>query len=86
MFILTHLLRKKYNFLYFLFSLYLKYSSIEWKECWYKNLFKVDVKHYLSLDKFFICSRRWLKTFIPEQYDPLLNSDKFTIGRCRLLL
>ena len=31
-------------------------------------------------------SRRWLKTFIPEKYAPLLNFDKFNIGRCRLFL
>jgi len=31
-------------------------------------------------------SGRWLKTCIPEKYAPLLNFDKFIIGRCRFLL
>jgi len=46
----------------------------------------VIIKHFHSFDKFLIHSRRWLKTSIPEKYAPLLNLDKFTTGRCRLLL
>jgi len=45
----------------------------------------VVIKHFWSLDKFFIYSGRLFKSIIPEKYAPLLNLDTFTTGRCRLL-
>jgi hypothetical protein len=46
----------------------------------------VVIKKFQSLNKFFVYSGRWLKILIPEKYASLLGLDKFTIGRCGLLL
>ena len=48
--------------------------------------FKVDLKHFMSFVKIFICSGRWLKTFMLVKYVLLLNFARLTIAKCRLLL
>ena len=52
----------------------------------HKNLFKVDLKPFLSFVKIFIFSGRWLKNFMPVNYVLLLNFARLAIGKCRLFL
>ena len=51
-----------------------------------KTFFKVDLKHFMPFVRIFICSGRWLKTFMLVKYVPLQNFARLTIGKCRLLL
>jgi len=46
----------------------------------------VDLKYVWLLIKALIYWGRWLKSFIPDIYAPLLNFDKLANGRCKLLL